>query len=582
VGLTLDECEAALNEVLGELTEDGPTEAEDALARRKAIAGVVFATESAEGLGRRLGSLAVVTDWRYHLGYAKALEAATPASVKAVLGDADGEADRAKAAGRAVDEGAVRALFDPRFAVVGRLLPRKGAEAPGGAAGSGGGGGRRSGAAEKGSFGSRRRSEPGASGAAIERALDLKPARAVLENGLTVVALRSTLAPVFTARLQVRDGRLHEAVPGLDAMTTNLLDEGTTTRTAEEVAQAIGSVGGTLDAGAAGVSAKTLSADAPLALALVREVATSPAFPAEAVDRVRAQQLYEIADELDTPRAVAVHMLNEAIYGAGHPLGRSANGTRESVREITREAMAAHHAKVYVPRNAILAIVSDRPPEEAVALARTAFASWTGGPPPALSLPEIPAPRAQTLHKDLDREQTNLYLGQVGIRRSDPDFVALEVMENVFGTGAGFTDRLSKNIRDERGLAYTVSGNLTRNSDVLPGTLRVFANPNPKNAPLALSEMRKEVQGILDRPPTPDELRGAKAALRGGMISRCETASDLATLLLLLERHGLGFDYPRRYLAEVEKVTAEDVVRAARKHVRPDALVEVVVGRMGP
>ena len=136
-----------------------------------------------------------------------------------------------------------------------------------------------------------------------------------------------------------------------------------------------------------------------------------------------------------------------------------------------------------------------------------------------LRLPAIPgAPR--DAHDSLRHAsaQTNQFLGHVGITRTDPDYVALEVMDNVLGTGAGFTDRLSKNIRDEKGLAYTVFGNMTRTAGVVPGRSASTRARSPSDVALALAEMRKEVQGILDRPPTTEELVGAKAALRGGMI----------------------------------------------------------------
>jgi zinc protease len=193
-------------------------------------------------------------------------------------------------------------------------------------------------------------------------------------------------------------------------------------------------------------------------------------------------------------------------------------------------------------------------------------------------VPAIPPRRAAARHVPLDRKQANVYLGHVGVARDDPDHVALEVFENVLGTGAGFTDRLSKNIRDEKGLAYTVFGNITQNAGKVPGTLRLFAAVAPEKLSLALAEMRQELRRALEVPPTPEEIEGAKAALRGGMVFRCERSSDLASLLVLCERFRLGFDYPKRYLEQLAAVAPEQAVAAAKRHVHPDALVEVVVG----
>jgi zinc protease len=563
-GHTLEECEAAVHEVLAALAKEGPTDAEIAQARAKLLAARVFGAESSLGLANRLGEVAVAADWRYHLRYPKAIEAATREGLRELAAS----------------------VFDPRLAVVGRSLPRE-EDAPAGGGGDAqapGGGGRRRAAGDAPARGVARRSdrEGAGAGAAIERALVLDPVREVLPNGLTVLVLRRTAAPVFYAQLAVRDGRRGEAVPGLDALAGSLLEEGTTRRSAEEVAAAIGAVGGTLSAGGAGVSAKTLSKDAALALELVHEVASSPAFAPDALERARARQLQAIEEEADTPARVAALKLAEVVYGAGHPLGRSANGTPDSVRGLTREQVVAHHARFFVPKNATLVVVSDRAPADVLPLVRAAFGGWSGGDAPVLRLPAIPAPRASVTRLVTDKVQANTFLGHVGIVRGDPDYVALEVMDNVLGTGAGFTDRLSRNIRDEKGLAYTVYGNVTRSAGIDPGLFRVYAGTKPQHAALALAEMRKEVRGILERPPTPEELAGAKAALRGGLVSGLETAADVARMLDLCERHGLGFDYPRRYLAEVERITAEDVVRVAKAHLHPDALALVVVGPAEP
>jgi zinc protease len=560
-GHGLDECEKALRASITELVLEGLTEREVALAKAKTLAAQVFSAESSFGLADRLGGLASSGDWRYHLRYPERLAAATPAALR----------DLAKE------------VLDLKTAVVGRGLPKDvtGDDMPASGGHGGGSGARRSDreVPHRAPARDAERGGGGGGGAVSGSALDLKPEREVLGNGLVAIAIQRSLAPVAYASLQVRDGRLRESAPGLDALVSDLLEEGTTVRSGEEVAATIGAVGGTLSVSSGSVSAKVLSKDAKLALSLVAEVATKPAFAPDAIERVRAQQMQEIEQELETPRARAQRAFDKAVYGAGHPLGRSPNGTKESVAAITRDQVVAHHRRVWTPRNACLVVVSDRDPKEMLALAREAFGSWSGEAPGALSLPAIPAPSANRVRVEADEAQTNVLFGHVGIVRTDPDYAALEVMDNVLGTGAGFTDRLSKNVRDDKGLAYTVFGNITGNSGVVPGTFRVYAGTNPGDASKALAEMRKEVAGIVAAPPTDDEVAGAKAALKGGMVTRLETASDVATVLQMCERYGLGFDYPRRYLAEVERVTPDDVLRVAKAHLRNDAFVEVVVGK---
>lgn len=307
------------------------------------------------------------------------------------------------------------------------------------------------------------------------------------------------------------------------------------------------------------------------------EVVRKPAFAPDAIERVRAQQLSAIDEELDTPSAVARALFNRAVYGEAHPLGRSANGTKETVKALTREQIVAHHARFFVPKNATLAIVTDRDAADVLALVETSFGDWAGGEKPVVTTPAIPESAARVMRKPVDAEQANIYLGHVGIERKDPDYTALAVFDNVFGTGSGFTSRLAMNVRDQKGLAYTVYGDITGTAGVRPGMLRIFAGTKPEDWAVALKEMHLELEGMLTRPPTPEELAGAKAALRGAMVTACESASDLAGLLLMLERYGLGFDFPKRHLEEIGRVTADDVVRAAKAHVRPDRLVELVV-----
>jgi zinc protease len=387
---------------------------------------------------------------------------------------------------------------------------------------------------------------------------------------------------VFHARLAVFDGRLVEEAPGLDALAGELLEEGTTKRSGDQVAQAVGEVGGDLASSAGGVTVKVLSRDAALALSVLAEVAASPAFAADAVERVRAQQIAAIDEELDTPRAVAQQRFHAAVYGEGHPMGRSPRGTKASVGALTRDQVAAHHAKVWVPRNAALFVVTDLPAADVVALAEAALGGWQGGDAPKVELPALPPRAAATIEVPLERAQTNAFLGHLGITRSDPDYVALEVLDNVFGTGAGFTDRLSKNIRDKAGLAYSVFGNITASAGVVPGTFRIYAGTKPEDSARARAMMREQLGLLFTSPATADELAGAKAALRGAMVSACEGSENLLALLAMCERYGLGFDYPRRYLEAVEKVTADDLQRVAKAHLFPDALVEVVVGPAKP
>jgi zinc protease len=235
-----------------------------------------------------------------------------------------------------------------------------------------------------------------------------------------------------------------------------------------------------------------------------------------------------------------------------------------------------------VPRNATLAIVTDLDPDYVVARVEEAFGAWKGGDRPVVDVGPTPELRAARIATPLDRSQTNVILGHLGVIRTDPDYVALEAFDNVLGTGSGFTSRLAKTVRDVNGLAYSVYGSIASTATTQPGYFLMYAATEPKDSAQAMALMREELAAVLGgRPPTAQELAGAKAALRGEMVASCETGAGLLGVLHLCERYALGFDYPHRYLHALESLTVEEVVAAARRHVFPDRLLEVVVGPAG-
>jgi zinc protease len=207
------------------------------------------------------------------------------------------------------------------------------------------------------------------------------------------------------------------------------------------------------------------------------------------------------------------------------------------------------------------------------------LADWVPRPaPPPAPLPELPAPKAETIGIDRDTEQVNMYVGHAGIRRSDPDYYALLVMDYVFGMSPGFTDRLSRTLRDRDGLAYNVYGSATLTASTEPGTFFAYIGTSARQRDEAEAGIVREIRRIRDELVTPQELADSKAYLTGSFVFRYETAEQIAGNLVYLYRHGLGFDYPARFAERIAAVTREDVRRAARQHIHPEHLIRVFVG----
>jgi zinc protease len=370
-----------------------------------------------------------------------------------------------------------------------------------------------------------------------------------------------------------------EARAGLARFTGRMLAEGAGARSHLEIARAIESVGGVLETDEEGVAVKVLSADLPLALELAADLAARPTFPADRVEHLRGRIAAEIAADEDDPATVSENALRELVY-EGHPYHHPAAGYRRTVAAISRADLVAHHARYWTPRRARLAIAGDVEPAAVRALVERAFGGWTGaGASGAAPVPEIARGRSpRTRHVPMVREQVQVALGHLGLRRTHPDHYALQVMDCILGTSPGFTDRLSRVVRDELGLAYSVRASLTESSGVEPGIFQATVGCSPGNRERAVGEMRRIIRRITREPVSAAELADAQAYLTGSFVFGVQTAGQLAALLISIARYGLGDDYAARYPALVRAVTVADVARVARAHLDPDALCEVDVG----
>jgi zinc protease len=180
------------------------------------------------------------------------------------------------------------------------------------------------------------------------------------------------------------------------------------------------------------------------------------------------------------------------------------------------------------------------------------------------------------IEKDID--QVQIFLGHRGIRRSNPDYYALLVMDYVLGMGPGFTDRLSRTLRDRDGLAYTVYATISHSADREPGRFLAYIATSPDQGPRAIDAIRAEIARIREELVSPEELADAKAYLTGSFVFDYETAEQIAERLIDLHRLSLPFDYPARFADRVNAVTREDIRRVAAEHLHPERSALVIVG----
>jgi zinc protease len=421
---------------------------------------------------------------------------------------------------------------------------------------------------------------PIAHGAANERLrLDVPIRRFRLNCGALLLVSQRPGAPVTAAQVHLRgcealDPRGRE---GTAFMTGALLDQGTRSKSDEEIAELLETAGGSIVGGASSVSGNIAGRDTDLLLELLAELLVEPTYPQKQFERQRQRVLDRLLVERDDPRAQGEQLFRKLVYGT-HWLGRPASGTIASLGRIKRGDLAAFHREAWVAARAIVAVCGDVDPEHVRVLLDRRLMKWKRGSDFTATPPVFPPleTRAKTFHAE--RAQVHVHLGHLGIRRSDPDYPALVVLDHVLGTGPGFTNRISKKLRDELGLAYTVNAAIHASAGILPGTFSAYIGTSPQHVATALEGFRAEIVRVQEELVGADELRVAQDYLVGSFVLSFQRASRRAGYLISAERHGLPEDNLQRLPREFAAVTREDLRRVARAHLHPNACCVVAAG----
>ena len=418
--------------------------------------------------------------------------------------------------------------------------------------------------------------------------IDLKRHLAVhshtLKNGLTILLVENPSLPTVSITASVLAGARYdpESKAGLAIMVSRLLDEGTENRTSLEIADAIESVGGAIDTDGSFeriiAMAGVLNKDVDLGLELLADLLIRPIFPQEYVDKEKERTLAEIVSAQDRPQVVAGWAFNELVY-QNHPLHRPSHGYPSTVERLTREDLLDFHRRYFVPNNIILSVVGDFQVPELLPKIEKAFGDWEAK---AVISPIYPEPTRQNTKRvkfiTMPAQQLNIYLGHLGVTRTNADYYALQVLDTILGGGAGFTARIPQRLRDELGLAYTTFASITMTAGLDPGRFVAFIGTSPENMKLAIDELLNEIRRIIEEPVTAQELQDAKDYLTGSFVFAFESSPQIARFLVHAQVYGLGFDYIEKYPEYVRTVTVNDVSRVARKYLDSENYTLVVVG----
>lgn len=412
--------------------------------------------------------------------------------------------------------------------------------------------------------------------------LSLKNAKQViLPNGLTILLMENHRLPIFVTAAALRQVRLYEPADkaGVAQLMGSVLDEGTQRRSGQQISETIENVGGALNFGARSGSVKVLSDDRKLGLDLLFDCLLHSTFPAEATTRKKEEQLAEIADAQEQPSIRAMEAFMAVIYGNFY-LGRPTHGTVQTVEKLSSTDCADIHKRVMQPDNVTVAVVGDFNSDEIIAEITKLTQNWQGKLPAAPQQPELlMAPSTSTRFISMPRAaQLQLFMGHLGIKRDNPDYFKLLVMDNVLGTGSGFTDRLSSKIRDRAGLAYTVSANITDTASLEPGVFSCYSGIDAPNLEQVKQLFVAEIDRLRSEAPSESEVDSAKQFLLGRLAFTLTTNERIAEQLLMVQRYQLGFDYYEKYRKAVETVTPDQIREMAAKYLHPDKFTIVAAG----
>jgi zinc protease len=407
------------------------------------------------------------------------------------------------------------------------------------------------------------------------------PMSTQLANGLTIILNERPGLPVVAGNLVLKTGSDANPAgkPGLANFVAAMLDEGTTTRSslqiADEVAQLGASLGADSSMDATIVSARSLSKNFGDTLNLLADIVLRPSFPAEEIERQRASRLAQLVQQRDNPAQVAGQAMAMALYGPGHPYGYNEIGTEAAVKATGRDDMVTFWKQNFVPNDAALVVAGDISMAELRALAEKVFGGWPRGAAsrPALGAPATTAARLVLVDKP-SSPQTQLRVATIGAARSTPDYRALQVMNLVLG--GSFSSRINMNLREAHGYTYGANSQFTFRRGAGPFTVSSGVRTDV-TAP-AVSEIFKEIRGMLDAPVKPEELKRAKDALTNSLASAFETGTNAVNNFSNVFIYDLGLDYYSHYAEQVNAVTADQALAVAKRYLVPERLVVIAVG----
>lgn len=408
--------------------------------------------------------------------------------------------------------------------------------------------------------------------------------RVALENGITVLVYENHAAQSVVISGSLDTGSLYESAErnGLAAMTASSLMHGTLTRDFDAMHRALEEIGADLNISAkvhkTGFGGKALAEDLSVLLDLLSDTLRNPVFPAAHVERLRGEMLTWLNYSQQDARYRAARAFREVLYPAEHPYYYPTWGTAETLNTITIDEIREFHHAHFGPRGMILTIVGAVHTDEAVQIVRDRFEDWSNPLQPARpSLPGLPMPEEnrRVLVPVAGKTQSEVMIGTHGPSRYDSDYPAAVLANSVLGE-FGMMGRIGTVIREELGLAYYAYSRLEGGYG--PGAWSVIAGVNPENVDVTIERSVDEVRRLTSELVREEDLADIQSYFTGRLPLKLESNEGIAVNLHTMESFNLGLDYLLNYREHIYSLTREDLLAAASRYFKPDALTVSVAG----
>lgn len=404
-----------------------------------------------------------------------------------------------------------------------------------------------------------------------------------LSNGMNVWIVRQTELPIVSMNMVFNSGGTADPQDraGLASFTASLLNTGTKTRSAVDIANQLQSLGANVNAGSgwdsANVTMQTLTKNLDKALEIYADVVTNPVFPEAEFKTLQGRSLVALKQRKDNPNAISAVAYSNLLYGKNHPYGKSLGGDENSITALTRTEIEKFYATYYRPNNATLIVVGDADAKTILPKLETAFANWK-----AADVPKVEMPGAVNFDKPgiyvVDKPgaaQSVVSIGQVGVSRDNPDYFPLQVMNSILG--GQFSARVNMNLREDKGYTYGARTGWSMRRGA--GPFEASADVQTAVTKESVQEFMKELNGIRGSiPVTPAELEYNKQSIIRRFPQGFETVGQISGQLSNLVVYGLTDSYFNEFIPKVNAVTLEDVNRVANKYLTPDKMAILIVG----